>query len=699
MKGLAAIMSDPLLNPAQREAVEHFTGPMLVLAAAGSGKTRVITHRVVRLIQRGIPAKGIVALTFTNKAAAEMRARIAKALGDSLAAKDLTISTFHSFGLGVLTRERASLGSGGAFTIFDQGDQLGCIKELLSRIDYGKRFDAGVIASRISNAKNAFMAPEELPEREGDDYDAITKIVYPRYQAALKAFQAYDFDDLVCEVARVWRAREDILSRWRERYPFLLVDEYQDTNRAQVEVLRLLAGERRNLCVVGDDDQAIYGWRGADVRNILAFDEQFPGAKVVKLEQNYRSLKPILDVANAVIARRADAKHRKVLFTDRRSDPNEKVQSVIASSPEAEAQWVAMEIRKAIRDDAIPAREIAVLYRSNGQAKAIEETLREQMVPHRVVGGQQFFERKEVKDLLAYMKVSLNRADEISLRRIMNYPPRGIGDTSVEKLAQAALARGWTLWEAIERVDAIDAVSGPARDGCKALEKLIAETRRQLLAERVKPSEAARALCERVGMRKEIEATSPSLSAAGRRWANVDGMFGLFARREQRELAKGGDGVDGFATFLHLLSLDFNETEDESRDVVTLSTLHGAKGLEFDLVFLVGCEEGLLPHSRTIDARATDVVPSTGDHVSADVEEERRLFYVGVTRAKKRLTLSRARARVVRGKPAPRTPSRFLLEVPAELIDEREVTPEQAMTTAQIAENANALLAALEALG
>jgi superfamily I DNA/RNA helicase len=698
-EGARAIMSDPSLNPAQREAVEHFTGPMLVLAAAGSGKTRVITHRVVRLIQRGIPAKGIVALTFTNKAATEMRARIAKALGDRAAAKDLTISTFHSFGLGVLTRERTSLGNGGAFTIFDQGDQLGCIKELLSRIDYGKRFDAGVIASRISNAKNAFMAPEELPEREGDDYDAITKIVYPRYQAALKAFQAYDFDDLVCEVARVWRAREDILSRWRERYPFLLVDEYQDTNLAQVEVLRLLAGERRNLCVVGDDDQAIYGWRGADVRNILAFDEQFPGTKVVKLEQNYRSRKSILDVANAVIARRTDTKHRKVLFTDRLSDPNEKVHSVIAASPEAEAQWVAMEIRKAVRDDGIPAREIAVLYRSNGQAKAIEETLREQMVPHRVVGGQQFFERKEVKDLLAYMKVSLNRADEISLRRIMNYPPRGIGDTSVEKLAQAALARGWTLWEAVERVDAIDAVSGPARDGCKALEKLIGETRRQLLAERVKPSEAARALCERVGMRKEIDATSPSLSAAGRRWANVDGMFGLFARREQRELAKGGDGVDGFAGFLHLLSLDFNETEEASQDVVTLSTLHGAKGLEFDLVFLVGCEEGLLPHSRTIDARATDVVPSTGDHVSADVEEERRLFYVGVTRAKKRLTLSRARARVVRGKPIPRTPSRFLLEVPAELIEEREVAPEQAMTTAQIAENANALLAALEALG
>ncbi len=388
-------MSPPPLNPAQREAVEHFTGPMLVLAAAGSGKTRVITHRVVRLIERGIPAKSIVALTFTNKAAAEMRERIAAALADGAAAKQLTISTFHSFGLGVLTRERANLSGGGPFTIFDQGDQLGCVKELLSRIDYGKRFDASVIVSRISNAKNAFTAPEEMPEREGDDYDAITKIVYPRYQAALKSFHAYDFDDLVCEVARVWRARPDILARWQEKCAFLLVDEYQDTNRAQLEVLRLLAGERQNLCVVGDDDQAIYGWRGADVRNILEFDEQFPTAKVVKLEQNYRSLKPILDVANSVIERRRDTKHRKVLFTDRPG--GEKAQHVVAASPEAEAQWVAIEVRKAIRDGGVPPREIAVLYRSNGQAKAIEETLREQLVPHRVVGGQQFFERKEVE--------------------------------------------------------------------------------------------------------------------------------------------------------------------------------------------------------------------------------------------------------------------------------------------------------------
>src|SRR3954466_10105807 len=264
-------MSQPALNPAQRQAVEHHAGPMLVLAGAGSGKTRVITHRIARLIERGVPAHAIVALTFTNKAAAEMSERIGKVLGPEgrNAAKQLTISTFHSFGLSVLTRERTA--AGGTFTIFDQGDCLGAIKEILSRIDAGKRFDASTVMTRISNAKNAFMLPADLPEREGDPYDEITKIVFPRYQSALRNFHAFDFDDLVCEVARIWTDRPDVLARWQERYRFLLVDEYQDTNRAQLQLLRLLADTHKNICVVGDDDQAIYGWRGAYVRNILEF--------------------------------------------------------------------------------------------------------------------------------------------------------------------------------------------------------------------------------------------------------------------------------------------------------------------------------------------------------------------------------------------------------------------------------------------
>jgi superfamily I DNA/RNA helicase len=705
-------MPQPPLNPAQKQAVEHHDGPLLVLAGAGSGKTRVITHRIARLIERGVPPRAIVALTFTNKAAAEMNERIVKVLqGESTqkgagatVAKQLTISTFHSFGLGVLTRERSA--TGGAFTIFDQGDCLGAIKELLSRIDAGKRFDASQVMSRISNAKNAFMSAEELPDREGDEYDEIVKIVYPRYQSALRAFRAYDFDDLVCEVARLWTDRADVLARWQERYRFLLVDEYQDTNRAQLQLLRLLADQHKNICVVGDDDQAIYGWRGADVRNILEFEEHFTGAKVVKLEQNYRSRAPILEVANAVISRRTDSKHRKVLFTT--EGGGDKVQVCVAPTPEVEARWVAGEIKRLVRDEKLRPRDVAVLYRSNGQAKAVEEALREQTVPHRVVGGQTFFERKEVKDLLSYLKLAMNRADEISLRRIMNYPPRGIGDQSIERLTLHALAKGWTLWQAVERVDALDDVSSSARDGCKALEKLVADTRRQLLVERARPSVAARDLCDRIGLRRELDATSPSMPAAARRWGNVESILASFARREIREADKGNDPSDekSFAAFLHALTLNFDDDEEKEPDAVTLSTLHGSKGLEFDVVFLIGCEEGLLPHSRTLEAKLSDSVPATfggGFGAAAappsDIEEERRLFYVGVTRARKRLFLLRAKARVVRGKPVPRTPSRFLVEIPPEMVEEREVRAEAAASVADIVEGGNALLAALEALG
>ena len=478
----------------------------------------------------------------------------------------------------------------------------------------------------------------------------------------------------------------------------MLVDEYQDTNRAQLQLLRLLADAHKNICVVGDDDQAIYGWRGADVRNILEFEEHFAGATVVKLEQNYRSKKPILDVANSVIEKRVDSKHKKILFTTELGGT--KVQTCTAASPEVEAKWVATEIKRLIREDKRRPRDFAVLYRSNGQAKLMEETLREQEVAYRVVGGQTFFERKEVKDLLSYLKLALNRADEISLRRIMNYPPRGIGDTSIERLSVHALAKGWTLWQAVERVDALDDISSVARDGCKALEKVIGETRRALMVERLRPSEAARALCERIGLRTELEATSPSIPAAARRWGNVESILNTFARREAKATEKGTDPSDekAFASFLHALTLDFGDDEEKVTDAVTLSTLHGSKGLEFDVVFLLGCEEGYLPHARTLEVKVTDSVPTSAADAPTDIEEERRLFYVGVTRARQQLFLMRAKHRMMRGKPMPRTPSRFLLAIPPELVEEREVKDDPAMSTAAMAESANALLAALEAL-
>jgi DNA helicase-2/ATP-dependent DNA helicase PcrA len=683
------------MNPAQQEAVEHQTGPMLVLAGAGSGKTRVITHRIARLMERGVPAHTICALTFTNKAAGEMAERVhalvkERRLGGRDGAKGIVISTFHSFGLMVLGRERKSLG--GTFTIFDQGDCLSAVKEILSRTDAGKKFDASAIMTRISNAKNAFISAAEFAEREGDEYDAMTQLVYPRYESALKNFRAFDFDDLVCEVARLWRARPDILERWQNEFLYVLVDEYQDTNRAQLEVLRLLADRHKNICVVGDDDQSIYAWRGADVRNILDFDEQFAGAKVVKLEQNYRSTAPILAVANAVISKRADSKYRKSLFTDKAGGNTVKLG--VAASPEAEAAYVAQELRRMIREDGRKPKDCSILYRSNGQAKLLEEQLREQGVPYRMIGGQQFFERKEVKDLLAYLKVALNRDDEISLRRIINYPPRGIGDTSVEKLTQFALARGWTLWQAIERVDALDGLTTSAREGCTQLERIVAEVRKKLMIERGKASAVTRELCDRIGLKKDIDHTSTSPNAASRRWSNVEGFLGVLARREARVSAKGEDDTAEreLMSFLHALTLQTDEAEDEPGNVVTLSTLHGSKGLEFDIVFLVGCEEGLIPHSRTLEVKATDATVQ-------DIEEERRLFYVGVTRARQHLELLRCKFRMTRGKPSPRTPCRFLADIPDELIEPFEIKEASMMSTFAMAEQAANMLAMLDALG
>ena len=674
------------LNPAQVEAVDHHDGPLLVLAGAGSGKTRVITQRMVRLLERGVPARAIVALTFTNKAAGEMRERVAQLLGPRGRASSsvLTISTFHSFGLQVLKEERRSLG--GTFTIFDQGDSVGAIKECMRSINVGRNLDAFAILSRISNAKNAFMHEDEMPEI--DEYDEIAKLIYPKYQSALRQFRAYDFDDLVCEVARLWETKPEVIARWRDRYRYLMVDEYQDTNRAQLQLLRQLSEPHRNLCVVGDDDQSIYAWRGADVRNILEFEEHFKGAKVIKLEQNYRSVAPVLAVANAAIAKRTDAKYPKVLFTKKSGgDP---VEAVIASTPEAEASFVAREARRHTKEGT-KAEEIAVLYRSNSQSTLIEAALRESGVPYRLIGGTQFFERKEVKDLLAYAKLVINSYDEISLRRVINYPARGIGETGLDKLVTFALASGWTLWQGVERADGIDTLPNVTRAGCRALERVI-QNARASLARGESASSMLRGIASEIGLRIDIEVSSPNKDAASRRWGNVEALFSTFERRERKlNNQEAASGKDSLSQFLQALMLDFG-SDDDVKSAVVLSTLHGAKGLEFDVVFFIGLEEGILPHARTLDTKLTDSVP-------ADIEEERRLFYVGVTRARSKLYLSRSTARVNRGKAMPRTPSRFLLDVPEELMLRREVTDEPSLSTGEMADSANALLAALASLG
>ncbi len=682
------------LNPSQRAAVEHELGPILVLAGAGSGKTRVVTQRIARLLERGAASRSILAVTFTNKAAAEMRERVVALVGAKIA-KDLTVCTFHRFGLDVLGAETRALGlRGGSFAIFDQADSAGVVRELLRDIKAGKNYDTSAILARISHAKNAFMTAEAWEEAQRqsrgiDDYDEVAMLVYPRYIAALRAFQAFDFDDLICEVVSLFKRRPEIAERWQQRFRFVIVDEYQDTNHAQLELVRQLAGMHRNVMVVGDDDQSIYAWRGADVRNILDFEQHFPGAKVVKLEENYRSVKPVLDVANAVLAGGGARRHKKVLRPTRLE--GDRVTSVLAADPDIEASFIATEIQRRIEGGDRP-KAFAVLYRSNLQSAPIEAALKERAIPFRIIGGQQFFERKEVKDLIAYMRVVLNPGDEMALRRIINYPSRGIGEVALHKLSSYATAHDLSLWNAVLKHHAVHELPAPALEGCRSIIRLIEQMRQRMNA--FSPASVARALVAEIGLKEDIYAASTSNPAAARRWGNVEGLLNVFGRREDQ----GKGDRESFAEFLRLLALRQDDDDEEAHDKVTLTTMHGAKGLEFPTVFVIGLEEGLLPHSRTVTERATDFVPADTDGATS-LEEERRLFYVAVTRARDRLFLCRSRARGVRGKLTARTPSRFFLEVPAELYDERVEDSPIAPALEQAKAGAAGVLAALLAEG
>ncbi|APR99448.1 ATP-dependent helicase [Pajaroellobacter abortibovis] len=653
-----------MLNSAQTQAVEHHHGPLLVLAVAGSGKTRILTHRIARLLEYGIPPHAILALTFTNKAAYEMRERIGQLLRSredqkSLAA--MTISTFHAFGMQVLRTECNREGK--PFTIFDQGDVLSTLKDLLRNTKLS--LDPSLIAARISLAKNAFLSPSELPDSGVDVYEETTKLLFPRYQTALRNFGAYDFDDLVCETVRMWQHRPDLLAFWQERFRFILVDEYQDTNRSQFKMLHLLAQHHQNLCAVGDDDQSIYGWRGANINNILDFETHFPRTLVVKLEQNYRSSPAIIAVANAIIAQRKDTRHHKILFTQRLE--GEPVQCIVAPSPEAEARFIAEEIQR-FRDKGEKPAQIAVLYRSNNQSRQVEETLRELSIPYRILGGQKFFERKEVKDLLAYMKLALAPSDEISLRRVINYPTRGLGEANLEKLSLFALIKGWSLMQAVSRAAAIPTLSSSARQGCEDFLTIIRETQEQLHLNSHPPSHILRNLANRIELKKDLFLhCAPQVAA--RRWKHVENLFHIFEKREQALSSSAPSARQppmNLLAFVHALTLDFPDEEEDHADKVTLSTLHASKGLEFNVVFLIGCEEGLLPHSRVVDT------PSSCPTIP-NIEEERRLFYVGVTRARSHLFISRAKQRMLRNRAIPKMPSRFLQDLPSSFVITREI--------------------------
>jgi DNA helicase-2/ATP-dependent DNA helicase PcrA len=658
------------LNPPQREAVTTVDGPLLVLAGAGSGKTRVITYRIGHLLDRGVPPSEILAVSFTNKAADEMRQRVDKLAGRR--ARGCTLSTFHALGLSILKQEKAALGLPTGFTIYDASDQLGTVKEILRRLyqsDDDRRYDAKAILFRISGAKNKFVSPEEFAEgvgAESHEYDLTAADVYPEYQSALKSFHALDFDDLICETVRLLDRDDAVRARWASRFRYVMVDEYQDTNRAQSLLLNHLVRAHNNVCVVGDDDQSIYGWRGAEAGHILEFDRHFPGAKIVKLEENYRSTPHILDAANAVIANNKK-RHDKRLWTAK--PPRDKLQMVSCEDADGEAEFVAGEIEALCATRGYRPRDFAVLYRSNIQSKPLEEALRAQSLAYKMIGGQAFFERKEVKDAIAYLKLAISPRDEISLRRIINYPARGIGPTTIERIAEAAKARAIPLFDACQKATEIAAEALQDRS-TKALSAFcdLIERGRALIASAqggTHPGglkEAARAYMQAVGLQDDLQAAAPTPLAAQKKLGNLEGFLLSLERFEQRE-------ARDLAAFLHRISLDTKDDDEghDQADQVTLVTLHGAKGLEFPVVFLVGMEEELLPHKRTLYPDGPDVLDS-----NPDLGEERRLMYVGITRARELLYLTRARQRSHRSSARPRSPSRFLSEIPVELYDQRD---------------------------
>ncbi len=661
------------LNPPQREAAGHGAGPLLILAGAGSGKTRVITFRIAHLLDQGVPPEAICAVTFTNKAAEEMRERVGHLVNNRSVASKLTIGTFHALGLQVLRTERKALGVPRGFVIYDGSDQMGLIREAMRSIHDGdRRLDAKAILARISLAKNAFIGPDEFKGNPADDYDAMTVHVYPKYQEQLRSCAAFDFDDLIVEPVRLWEKDAEARERWSSKFQYVMVDEFQDTNRAQLRMVQALIQKHNNLVVVGDDDQSIYSWRGADPSNILGFDKLFPTAKIVKLEQNYRSTKAILAAANTVIANNKD-RHGKTLWSQ--LGDGELITHAVASTAEAEAQWVAREIVTLVKAGRRWS-DIAILYRSNIQSKLLEEELRTHEVPYVMYGGQQFYERKEVKDILAYLRIAVSPRDELALRRVINYPTRGVGAQSIDKLVATAHGSGATMWDALETTE----VTGPARTGIEKF-KTAVERLRNGIENGHNLVDSTKSLIEDIGLYDDLRAASPSLSAAQRRIDNVQGLLNSL----QRWMDKG-KGMDKLAEYLRHMSLDSSndDKKDTEGEKVVLTTLHGAKGLEFPVCFMIGLEEELLPHARTLNPQATDVMDA--DHAT-DVSEERRLCYVGITRAQRKLYLTRATTRVSRGRIMPRTPSRFLLEIPDELLEIRDLGEEarQKVPTEEVA--------------
>lgn len=637
------------LNKPQKEAVFHTEGPLLILAGAGSGKTRVLTHRIAYLIEeKGVNPWNILAITFTNKAAEEMRQRVDSLVG--IGAESIWVSTFHSMCVRILRRYIDRLGYDNRFTIYDTDDQKTLMKEVCRKTDIDtKRFKERMLLSVISSAKNEMILPEEFELNAGGDFVQL-KIakVYKEYEAQMRANNALDFDDLLVKTVQLLETQPDVRENYQERFRYIMVDEYQDTNTVQFRLVSLLAGKYRNLCVVGDDDQSIYKFRGANIRNILDFEKEFSDAKVIKLEQNYRSVGNVLEVANSVI-RNNKGRKEKTLWTD--NEKGEKIRLRQFDTAYDEAQFIAEDIKDETAQGANYS-DHAVLYRTNAQSRLLEEKFVAMNIPYKIVGGINFYSRREIKDVLSYLKTIDNGKDDLAVRRIINVPKRGIGLTTINRIQESAAARGIGFYDALSAPDLIPGI-GRSASKLDSFAALIEYFKGR--SEESGVTDLLTEVIEKTGYTESLEADDPEELEA--RVQNIDELVSKAAVYEESCSDRGErPTLSGFLEEVALVADIDSVAED--RDYVILMTLHSAKGLEFPHVYLAGMEDGLFPSNMSI----------SGDDPE-ELEEERRLCYVGVTRAEEKLTLTCARMRLVRGERQYNSMSRFIKEMPSALID------------------------------
>ena len=645
--------TEPLagLNPAQREAVLHFEGPMLVLAGAGSGKTRVLTTRIARLIEHhGVDPSRILSVTFTNKAAGEMRDRIARLLGEE--PKGMWSGTFHAIGARILRSSAQHVGRTSSFTIYDEDDSLGVVKRIMEREGVPqKQYSPKVIASLISDAKNALVPPGEYESLAMDPVSRTAAKIYKQLEPTLRAANAVTFDDLLVLPVEIFRKDETTLARYRDRFQFILVDEYQDTNRAQFQFIKLLGSAHGNVVVVGDDDQSIYGWRGADIRNILDFEKEFTAAKLVRLEDNYRSTPDILHVANAAITQNIGHKGKTLRATREAGEP---VTLLAALDERDEADFILEEIKARRHREDRGFNEFAVLYRTNAQSRALEDALRREAIPYRLVGSVRFYDRREIRDLMAYLKLIANPSDEEAFRRAIGVPKRGIGDSSVDTLAARARDTRVSLSEVAAREDLQESLRPAARKALADFTRLISGLR-----ERAKDTSVDVLIQELIGEIRYVDYLQVEGPESAR--DRIENLSALVNGAAETVIDDGGEvGLTPLDHFLQRAMLVAGaDALDPSADAVTLMTLHNAKGLEYPVVFLTGLEDGLFPLSQSFDD-------------PPKLEEERRLFYVGITRAEEKLYLSHTEMRRRNGELLPSIQSRFLREIAGANLDQRK---------------------------